>query len=72
MQRCSKRTNYRRTHQGVLYVFYVELWYERICRKWEETEADLDDAILLSPSGGSEPEADPLGLGAIMECVSAL
>ena len=38
-------------------------------RKWEETEDDLDEAILMSPSGGSESEADPLGLGAVVEYV---
>ena len=39
-------------------------------RKWEETEDELDDAILMSPSGtGGEPDQDPLGLRASIEYV---
>ncbi|KAF7792078.1 hypothetical protein EIP86_003108 [Pleurotus ostreatoroseus] len=36
--------------------------------KWEETEDELDDAILMSPSGtGGEPDQDPLGLRASID-----
>lgn len=40
-----------------------------IDRKWEETEDHIDEVVLLSPTGGSESDADPLGLGATVECV---
>ncbi|KAJ3551008.1 hypothetical protein NM688_g4954 [Phlebia brevispora] len=36
--------------------------------KWEETEDELDDSILMSPSGaGGESEVDPLGLRATVD-----
>ena len=39
-------------------------------RKWEETEDELDHAILMSPPGtGGEPDQDPLGLRASIEYV---
>jgi hypothetical protein len=40
-------------------------------RKWEEIDHDLEDSVagaLTSPTG-VEGEGDPLGLGAIIECV---
>jgi len=43
-------------------------------RKWEEVDHDLEDSVagaLTSPTG-AEGEGDPLGLGAIIECVFSL
>ena len=37
--------------------------------KWEETEDDIDESVLLSPTGTGENDSDPLGLGATVECV---
>lgn len=43
-------------------------------RKWEDIDHDLENSIagaLTSPSGG-DGDGDPLGLGAIIECVALL
>jgi len=39
--------------------------------KWEETEEEFDETMLMSPVAGSgnENDSDPLGLGATIECV---
>ncbi|THH31004.1 hypothetical protein EUX98_g3179 [Antrodiella citrinella] len=37
-------------------------------RKWEETEEELDEAILMSPAGGTaESDSDPLGMRAFVD-----
>jgi hypothetical protein len=41
-------------------------------RKWEDV--DHEDSLagqLVSPSGSVDGEGDPLGLGAVVECVNA-
>lgn len=40
-------------------------------RKWQEVDHDMDESLagsLTGPSSG-EGESDPLGLGAVIECV---
>ncbi|TCD67800.1 hypothetical protein EIP91_011928 [Steccherinum ochraceum] len=37
-------------------------------RQWEETEEELDEAVLMSPAGGTtESDSDPLGLGGFLD-----
>ncbi|KAH8101822.1 exocyst complex component Sec5-domain-containing protein [Cristinia sonorae] len=37
-------------------------------KKWEETEEELDEAVLMSPTGGTtENDSDPLGLGVFVD-----
>ena len=48
----------------------LEIYTSLLTRKWEETSDELDEVVVASPAGGlRESEADPLGLGAVVECV---
>ena len=42
-------------------------------RKWEDVDHDLENSVagaLTSPTGGGDGDGDPLGLGAVIECVT--
>lgn len=75
---CSKRIKYRLSHpRNYAHQLYKNMFYSIdvfLRRKWEDIDHDLENSIagaLTSPSGG-DGDGDPLGLGAIIECVALL